>query len=175
MSTKNILPVLALCGVLPVMVTSSAEHARASRQDLPVRLVDLPLNRAVWGTLTITPGVPLLGQVSSAGGFALTQIMGIPQHAASYFVGVNQNLQQVRLRLSVNSVIVASLLLTDGVRDRFEFNPPIVLRPGDALGVEFVPLDPYGSASGFPFPAPQVGNDLPELTVGGWLLLPGEI
>ncbi len=156
-----------------------------SVRTLPVRLSDLTLDRAFNYAVPLPAPIPWSSsttqffgnecscttQFPTDTGAAITEISGIP----------NQQIGGTTLAVRV-------IVLVDGVRrrifsipnlnsvgsDRYEFNPPVIVKPGQALTIDILPGRIEGSGNtGWGQLAPPASPN-GEFTVAGWWLLPGE-
>lgn len=143
-----------------VIVRLAGMLAAALRSDtsarLPLRLVDLTLDRAVQATIPMTgsaqpPGGPPVADSSVFGlpprvGFALTEVSTSYGAACSIFVHVNGQERGRRL-LGSNA---GNPLAT--------FSPPLIIPPGATVGLytDCAPADP-------------------RFGIGGWLFYPGDL
>lgn len=105
----------------------------------------MPLTHAFRQSVVVTPGMPLIAQMPASGGLAITQITARDPNGAAYLtVSVNGAAE-----LLPNTAWNAALQV-------FNFNPPIIARPGDVLTF-------------------SVGGSYAEtVVIGGYTTYPGE-
>ncbi len=165
----------ALVAVAVTVTVSSLPRPKVEMAPLtnPLRLGDLTLDRAIHFTAPLYGGWSVNCPVPASFGLAITELFGFPFH--DYQFNSMGDAYARRGFVSVNEVRVASFILIDSGRpDRVEFDPPLIVRPGDVLSIGLTsnpinlgvnPLTPN-----FPF-----SDDVREITVGAWVLYPGEI
>ncbi len=168
------------------MPSSPTQPARTA----PVRLSDLTLDRAFSYAVPFSAGTPApfpeLGssyacstQFPLTVGAAISEVSGIPNIELGYYsVGG----QAVRVRILVNGQArrVFSIPSSHKATDRYEFSPPLIVKPGDTLTI-IIPPGSYGNSNvgnnqGVAGNGPViVSPEVPlEFTIAGWWLLPGE-
>lgn len=144
-----------------------------TRSTTPLRLADLTLDRAIHFTAPLYSDWSVSCPIPSSFGLAITEIFGFPFHNA---LASNESDNYVRRGVvSINQVRVASFLLVDtGNPEKVQFDPPLIVRPGDSLRIELInsPIYPSGAALSSLYP---LMLDVPEISVGAWVLYPGEI
>lgn len=167
--------VMAAVAVAASISTAAITNVKPGRQGgaTPVRLGDLTLDRAIHFTVPLNSNWSVTCPVPSTFGLAITELSGFPYHGSpgpsdqpDYFAR--------RATIRINSVPNSSFLLIDsGQPERIAFNPPLIVRPGDILTIEMSNNLIYP----FSFFGPQfpILLDSPEITVGAWVLYPGEI
>lgn len=157
---KNIVPIVVVTFAIALLLGFALPSAlKPAARTGPIKISDLPLNRAIRGVIPLTAGT--YSCVLPAGiGCAITEIGGPPQ-------STGPSLGFGRLRVYVDGALIATTAFSlncVGTTDR-HFDPPIIVPPGSSLGFDWAPV--YGAN------APV--ENLQQLTIAGWSLLPGDI
>jgi hypothetical protein len=133
----------------------------------PLKLSDIALTRSIRMVVPLPP--PSAGghiivseQLPPTVGIAITEIGGVPHHGSQGC--------PIRLQIAVEGTPRASVLLpsADVAVPRYEFDPPIVVKPGEVVTLTFVPA--IGSSCPL-----TINVDAPEFSIGGWKLEPGDV
>jgi hypothetical protein len=152
---------VALCGAVGYPAAASLMPTPVVA---PLKLSDIELTRAmrIVVALPAPVGAPpqfvISEQMPPNVGIAITEIGGVPHHVVEC---------AARLRIEVNGIPRASVLFPQAGKQlsRYEFDPPVIVRPGDVLTLTFLALPCSLS----------VNNDAAEFSIGGWKLEPGDV
>jgi len=139
-----------------------------------IRMADLTLDRAFSYAIAVpspqpspSQGYSCTTQFPNDRGAAITEVSGLPNFNADLFPTA------IRVRMSVNAQVrrVFSVPSAHVATDRYQFDPPLIVRPGDYLTLEILgPVTTSGVVVGRLTTIPATN----EFTIAGWWLLPGE-
>jgi len=173
---------MSVVGSTEVPTKVPGAHPIANRAGAPVRLADLALDRAFHTVIQVTPAGPYVCPLPASIGVAITEISGIP-HWDRTVLGAAGNVPfaygfpaPFRLKIYVDEVLTISRHVkgSDSRQGSFAFDPPLLIRPGQVLRIAFEP-GPLLDVPPFSVPPIAIAGDSAELTVSGWVILPGEV